>query len=174
MTHPTYCSALLACINRVFASQGRWEDASRDLSAGLRADPNDVRRVEELKKPMSSHLCRIAAAKRTIMLPITRAINENWQLLAPVLPVCHRAEKQSQIRREYSQGFIRGLVFLFLFYCTDRVPISRPFRAHSPADLTARCSWKIRAGNVGLSYPQQLDGYLLRGNALLHVRGNHV
>ena len=32
---------------RVFASQGLWEDASRDLSAGLRADPNDVRYATE-------------------------------------------------------------------------------------------------------------------------------
>lgn len=28
---------------RLFASQGLWEDASRDLSAGLRGDQNDVR-----------------------------------------------------------------------------------------------------------------------------------
>ncbi|CAM9211785.1 unnamed protein product [Ectocarpus sp. 6 AP-2014] len=27
---------------RLFASQERWEDASRDLSAGLRGDPNDT------------------------------------------------------------------------------------------------------------------------------------
>lgn len=31
--------------DRLYASQERWDDASRDLSTGLRGDPNDVRRL---------------------------------------------------------------------------------------------------------------------------------
>lgn len=49
--------------DRVYATQERWEDASRDLSTGLRMDPSDVR-----------HLTRqnlLSCASKEVACPMT-------------------------------------------------------------------------------------------------------
>ena len=169
LTQPV--TAVLWCCNRhpgrLFASQGLWEDASRDLSAGLRGDPNDVRCAQTFSEGYNLH-ARV------------RAIGDTNQCRASDTTFSSVGFQRQQARHRISLilnslshqhtcpnatiskfGYFPTLgAYLEMSLAPSGSPLARVVSV-----VLGGCIFP--AGNA--STPDQLEGYRLRGNALIHV-----